>query len=148
MTTETGAVGAPVTANQLAGERTDLAVRRTAMAASRTMMAWVRTGTSLISFGFTIHKVLQAAVTTAASTSRLSLMHEQGPRRLGLTLIFLGTASIVMGTFEYFKTARQLNEMSGKEYRVRGDSSLVIGALVGMLGLFLFVTILINHEIL
>ena len=135
------------TANEMAGERTDLAVKRTAMAASRTMMAWVRTGTSLISFGFTIHKILQTAVSTTASASKLSLLHEQGPRRLGLMLIFLGTASIVMGTFEYFKTAKQLNEMSGKEYRMRGDSSLVLGAFVGLLGLFLFLTILMNREV-
>lgn len=137
----------PKTSNELAGERTDLAVKRTAMAASRTMMAWVRTGTSLISFGFTIHKILQAAVTSGSAASKLSLLHEQGPRRLGLMLIFLGTASIVMGTFEYFKTAKQLNEMSGKEYNVRGDYSLVLGAFVGLLGLFLFLTILINREV-
>jgi putative membrane protein len=141
------APGEVKTANELAGDRTDLAVKRTAMAASRTMMAWVRTGTSLISFGFTIYKVLQAAVTTTASTSRLSLLHAQGPRRLGLMLIFLGTVSIIMGTLEYFKTARQLNAMSGKEFKMKADLSLVIGAFVGLLGLFLFITILTNSEV-
>jgi len=137
----------PKTANELAGERTDLAIKRTAMAASRTMMAWVRTGTSLISFGFTIHKVLQTAVATVG-TSALSRLREHGARRLGLMLIFLGTASIVMGTYEYFKTARQLNEMSGKEYKMKADFSLLIGALVALLGLFLFITILVNREVL
>ena len=136
----------PKTANELACERTDLAIRRTVMAASRTMMAWVRTGTSLISFGFTIHKVLQTAVATVG-TSALSRLREHGARRLGLMLIFLGTASIVMGTYEYFKTARQLNEMSGKEYKMKADFSLLIGALVGLLGLFLFITILMNREV-
>jgi putative membrane protein len=135
------------TSNELAGERTDLAVRRTAMAASRTMMAWIRTGTSLISFGFAIHKILQAAMTTVGS-SGLALVHQHTARRLGLTLIFLGTSSIVMGTFEYFKTAKQLNEMSGKQYKVKGDYSLVIGGLVALLGLFLFITILANREVL
>ena len=136
------------TANELAGERTDLAIQRTAMAASRTMMAWVRTGTSLISFGFTIHKVLQTAVGVTAVRSKLSLLHEQGPRRLGLMLIFLGTASIVMGTFEYFKTAGQLNAMSGKAYKImKFDSSLVVGVCVGLLGLFLFITIMTNSEV-
>ena len=135
-------------ANELALERTDLAVQRTIMAASRTMMAWVRTGTSLISFGFTIHKILATATAAAvASSSKLTLLHQQGPRRLGLMLIFLGIASIVMGTYEYFKTSKQLNEMSGKVYKIKGDFSLVIGALVGLLGLFLFITILTNTEI-
>jgi len=133
------------TANDMADERTRLAVRRTIMAASRTMMAWVRTGTSLISFGFAIHKVLQAAATV--STSKAVGLHEHTARRLGLMLIFLGIASIVMGTYEYFKTAKQLNEMSGKVYRIKGDFPLVIGALVGLLGLFLFITILTNTEV-
>ncbi|MEI7898674.1 MAG: DUF202 domain-containing protein [bacterium] len=136
------------TANELAGERTDLAVQRTVMAASRTMMAWVRTGTSLISFGFTIHKILATATAAAVATSsKLSLLHQQGPRRLGLMLIFLGITSILLGTYEYFKTAKQLSEMSGKVYKIKGDFSLVIGALVGLLGLFLFITILTNTEV-
>jgi len=137
----------PKTANELAGERTDLAIKRTAMAASRTMMAWVRTGTSLISFGFAIHKILQAATPTVAK-SGIALVHQHTARRLGLTLIFLGTTSIVMGTLEYFHTARQLNEMSGKKHKLKGDLSLVIGALVALLGLFLFITILVNREVL
>jgi putative membrane protein len=144
---ETMDITEPVTSNELAGERTDLAVKRTAMAASRTMMAWIRTGTSLISFGFAIHKILQAAAETAA-TSTMSRLREHSARRLGLMLIFLGTASIVMGTFEYFSTARQLNAMSGHEQRVKWNLSLVIGALVALLGLFLFITILANREVL
>ena len=134
------------TANELAEERTDLAVQRTIMAASRTMMAWVRTGTSLISFGFAIHKILQAAATTV-STTRMGGLQEHTARRLGLMLIFLGIASIVMGTYEYFKAAKQLNEMSGRVYKIKGDFSLVIGALVGLLGLFLFITILTKTEV-
>jgi len=137
----------PKTSNELAGERTDLAIKRTAMAASRTMMAWIRTGTSLISFGFAIHKILQAATTTVGA-SGLDLVRQHTARRLGLTLIFLGTASIVMGTYEYFSTVKQLNEMSGKGEKVKWNLSLVIGALVALLGLFLFITILANREVL
>jgi putative membrane protein len=137
----------PKTSNELAGERTDLAVQRTAMAASRTMMAWVRTGTSLISFGFAIHKILQTASATV-NTSGLTGLREHSARRLGLMLLFLGTASIVMGTVEYFTTAKQLNEMSGRGHKMKWDLSLVVGALVALLGLFLFITILTNREVL
>jgi putative membrane protein len=137
----------PKTANELAGDRTDLAVKRTAMAASRTMMAWVRTGTSLISFGFAIHKILQAAATNVSTSSGLAGLHQHTARRLGLMLIFLGTASIVMGTFEYFTTVKQLNAMSGKGPKVKWNLSLVIGGLVALLGLFLFITILVNREV-
>ncbi|PYY11310.1 MAG: hypothetical protein DMG61_19450, partial [Acidobacteria bacterium] len=39
---------------------TDLAFERTRMAAERTLIAWIRTALSMISFGFTIYKFLQA----------------------------------------------------------------------------------------
>jgi uncharacterized membrane protein YidH (DUF202 family) len=40
-------------------ESTLLAVDRTRLAHERTLMAWVRTATSMISFGFTIAKLVQ-----------------------------------------------------------------------------------------
>lgn len=127
----------------LAHGRTDLAVRRTLMAANRTLMAWVRTALALISFGFTIYKFLQAS---AGSSAKLTPLQAQGPRRLGLMLIFLGTISVVLGTIEYVRTVKELNEMGGKEYRPKADFSLIVGALIGLLGLFLFVTILTHTE--
>jgi len=36
------------------------------MAADRSLMAWVRTGLSMISFGFTVYKLLQAAQANGA----------------------------------------------------------------------------------
>ena len=41
-------------------ESTLLAVDRTRLAHERTLMAWIRTATSMISFGFTIYKFLEA----------------------------------------------------------------------------------------
>ena len=38
---------------------TELSVDRTRLAHERTLMAWVRTATSLLSFGFTIHKFFE-----------------------------------------------------------------------------------------
>lgn len=70
----------------LAGHRTDLSVDRTVMAASRTLMGWIRTALSLISFGFTIYKFMEAATQGSA----IGLIKVQGPRRLGLTLIAMG----------------------------------------------------------
>ncbi len=130
------------TTNELAGERTDLAVERTKMAASRTSMAWVRTGTSLISFGFTIYKVMQAAL----GDTNVGLLKLAGARRLGLMLIALGTASIICGTFEYFKTVNHLSQMNGRKVK-RFDMSLVVGGIVGILGLVLFITILTHSEV-
>ena len=129
----------------LAGERTDLAVERTVMAANRTLMAWVRTAVSLISFGFTIYKFLQAAITEAEG-AKLALIKVQGPRRLGLTLIALGTMSVILGATEYFGTVKRLNTLSATPFKPL-NFSFFLGMIIGLLGLFLFITILINEEV-
>lgn len=128
-------------ANELAVDCTDLAVDRTVMAAGRTLMAWIRTALSMISFGFTIYKFLQAAVEGNAS-----VMQAMGPRRLGLFLIALGVASVVMGSIEYYHTIRRLNRMSATNYKAI-NFSLIVGILIGLLGLFLFITILTHTEV-
>ena len=137
----------PKTANELASERTDLAIERTVMAANRTLMAWVRTALSLISFGFTIYKFLQAATSGAvAEGAKLTLLKVQGPRRLGLMLIALGTVSVIIGAIEYFGTVSRLNKQSSISYRAL-NFSFIVGMLIGLLGLFLFVTIVTNTEV-
>jgi len=130
------------TANELAMDRTDLAVDRTVMGAGRTLMAWIRTALSMISFGFTIYKFLQAAVEGNAN----SMMQTMGPRRLGLFLIALGVASVVMGSIEYYHTIQRLNRMSATSYKAL-NFSFIVGILIGLLGLFLFITILTHTEV-
>lgn len=129
------------TSNQLAAERTelahdrsDLATTRTVMAADRTLMAWVRTGLSMISFGFTIYKVLQAFQASGAI-----LPHEHSPRDLGMFLTGLGSVSIVIGTIEYRYTMRQLRS----EHGVRLWRPAYVTAIVMSIGgLFLFISII------
>lgn len=48
----------------------DLGGMRTIMAADRTLMAWLRTSLSMLSFGFTIYKFLESAVTRTRSNMR------------------------------------------------------------------------------
>jgi putative membrane protein len=91
------------TANELAQERTDMAATRTLMAADRTLMAWIRTALSLLSFGFTIYKIL-GAVQDAGRT----LPNEHTPRNAGLFLAAMGTLAMVMGTIEYLQTRKAL----------------------------------------
>lgn len=128
--------------NALATERTDLAVYRTLLASRRTLMGWVRTGVSLVGFGFTIYKFLKAAM----GTSEISTMRAEGPRRLGLFLILLGTCSAILGAIEYMRTVQFLNTQSVKQYKVV-DFTVVVGMLIALLGAFLFVTIVLNQEV-
>lgn len=96
--------GPPASSNDLAGQRTTMSVQRTLMAADRTLMAWVRTALSMVSFGFTIYKILQGF---AESGTALGAAHQ--PRVVALFLIGLGNISIVLGTLEYWQAARELS---------------------------------------
>lgn len=69
------------------------------MAADRTLMAWVRTALSMISFGFTIYKVLQGF-----TDAGVHLAHPNSPRSVGLFLTGMGTVSMVLGTLEYWRS--------------------------------------------
>ena len=94
------------TSNELADERTALAVTRTLVALDRTLMAWVRTATSLISFGFTIYKFFQSLqdADQAARVHRL-----MGPRGVGMVMIGLGVGSLVVATIDYERQLRQIH---------------------------------------
>lgn len=134
------AVAEPITSNQLAAERTDLAVERTLMGANRTLMAWVRTALSMISFGFTIHKLLQGKTLVGG------FVKVDSGRRLGLFLIALGTACVVMGTIEFVQTAKRLDHRVVFSVK-RPNMSLIMGGAIGLLGLFLFITMLTHAEV-
>ena len=130
--------------NDLAVERTDLAVERTIMAANRTLMAWVRTGLSLISFGFTIYKFLQASI--KAETAQQIFLKVQSPRRFGLTLIALGTLSVILGAIEYVMTVKGLNKFSERKHKPF-NYSFIVAIVIGLLGLILFVTIATHTDV-
>jgi putative membrane protein len=122
------------TANEMAATRTRLATERTLMAADRSLMAWVRTGLSMISFGFTIYKILEGFEKSAGG-----LPHGGSPRAVGLFLTGLGTVSMVMGLVEYWYRLRALRSQG--PYRIL-QPSFVMAMLVTVMGLFLFVGII------
>ncbi len=93
-------------ASQLAEDRTDLATTRTLMATRPLpLMAWIRTALSMISFGFTIYKVLEGF-----TEAGVHLAHPHSPRSVGLFLTGMGTVSMVMGTIEYWRSIVGLRE--------------------------------------
>jgi putative membrane protein len=116
-----------------------LAVDRTVMAAERTIMAWVRTAVSLISFGFTLYKVISQLATEA-----VRLAHPAGPKRLGLFLIFVGTTALAGGMWEYWRTSIRLGRTPRE---ILCSPSAVLAGAVFLLGLVLFVTIAFRFEV-
>jgi len=119
--------------NELAEDRTSLAAHRTLMAADRTLMAWVRTALSMISFGFTIYKILQ---TLQDNENFASLNYT--PQSVGLFLTGLGTFSMLMGTIEYWQTLKELRLI--QHYRILRPS-FIIAVIISISGLIMFFSI-------
>src|ERR1700755_3084179 len=80
-----------------ARDANDLAQERTPMAADLSLMAWLRTALSMISFGFTIYKLLQGFAEKGGELGRAG-----SPRNIGLFLTGLGTVAMIMGLVEYW----------------------------------------------
>ena len=121
-------------ANELAADRTDLATERTLMAADRSLMAWVRTALSMISFGFTIYKLLQGFAEGGAEFG-----HASSPRFMGMVLTGMGTVAMVFGTVEYWY--RLVGLRAYRHYPL-WRPSFVMAVLMSAIGLFLFVAII------
>jgi putative membrane protein len=123
----------PRTANELAEDRTKLAVQRTVMAADRSLMAWIRTGLSMISFGFTIYRVLEAFQASGEILPRVNT-----PRNIGLFLTGLGTAALLAGTIEYFQTLKDMHVLHAQRiFR----PAFIMALLMAAMGVFMFVSI-------
>ncbi len=91
-------------AEPLSESKPDLNAMRTIMAADRTLMAWIRAALGLLSFGYTIYKILQEV----HEAEKAGFMREQTPRNAGVFLTLAGTVALIMGIAEYLATLRVL----------------------------------------
>jgi putative membrane protein len=124
----------PRTSDELAFERTRLSANRTLMAADRSLMAWLRTALSMISFGFTIYKLLQGL-----EEAGTHLPHASSPRTMGMFLTGMGTLAMVLGTIEYWYRLQDLRKQNNFSI---WRPSLVMALFMSVIGLFLFVGII------
>ena len=83
----------------------ELARERTLMALERTQMAWIRTALSMLTFGFSLIKFFQFL--RQEQPTRGAGVH--GPRTLGLAIMCLGVLSLSMATAQYVSERRRLN---------------------------------------
>jgi putative membrane protein len=116
-----------------------LAVERTVMGADRTLLAWVRTSLSVISFGFTVFKVLEALQKTEIG----KVFRAHTPRNIAIFMLLLGTIPLVLAMYQYQRTLRRLGG--------RGDFYLNPGMIAGsallLLGFLLLGTIVMELEL-
>ncbi len=121
----------------------DLALERTRLAHDRTLMAWIRTAFSMISFGFTIFKFFQYL--GESRTLEIS-RRGTGARNLGVTLIFLGTISLVVATWQHLRYLREIRQMGS----TRSSSSLpvlIVAILVTVIGFLAVVSAFVHTGI-
>ena len=115
----------------------NLSIDRTRMAAERTLMAWLRTSISMISFGFTIYKFLQAFQTSGTAT----ILRTHAPRNVGLSLIGIGTFALIIACVQHVKYLQKLHIDKGS---TPWNLALMVSCLVALLGLLMFWSIVLN----
>ena len=123
----------------LAEERTDLALDRTVLAAERTLMAWIRTSLSMIGFGFTIFKFFQYLPEEIATGN---IQRPQAPRNLGLTLIALGTVTLVVAAWQH---RNFLGKANSSQMQPSLSLSFVVAIAVILIGAIAFYGVLLRH---
>ena len=123
----------------LADERNQLALTRTFVALDRTLMAWIRTALSLISFGFTIYKVVQA-IDQREQPSRLL-----DARGVALVLIAIGVGGLVVALVEYRRQLRALHEQYKAYGPFRRSVAPVAATIIAGLGVIGFVLVFLRQ---
>jgi putative membrane protein len=112
----------------------NLPVMNTLMAADRTLMSWTRTSLSLLSFGFTIYKILEGFQDAGGKF----VVRTDVPRNAGLFLTGMGTLAMVMGTIEYWQTLKVLHQ---PRIFGRPRSPLIMALIMSVAGILLFFSI-------
>ena len=89
----------------------ELARERNREAADRTLLAWIRTSLALISFGFGIERLGQAAIELDGKLAGFSAIRT---RVGGAVLVALGVAATLAGMWEH---RRMLQAIASDDYR-------------------------------
>ncbi len=114
----------------------DMARERTILAADRTLMAWIRTALSMISFGFTIYKFLQAMFESGKSTL---LLRPNGPRNFGLALVSLGVWALAIACLQYWREVKRYDPQ-----RRPFSLSLAVAGFVALFGILALMNMLFH----
>ena len=129
----------PLSTNELAADRTELAKYRSRAAADRTLMAWIRTSLSLIGFGFGIPTIVRAIENT-------HLSHYLNPIRfsviVGLAFIGTGMVGMALGLREH---RQLLQQIARDRYTYQpSHSAEIVGVALLVIGLVSFIGVIVK----
>jgi putative membrane protein len=110
-----------------------LAIDRTRLAADRSLMAWIRTALSMITFGFTLYKFLEAM----HAQSPVAVPRPDAPRNVGLLLVGIGTFAVAVATVQHW---RYLAKLRPGQIDRRCDLAVIVAILISLLGILIFVS--------
>ncbi|MFM7205453.1 MAG: YidH family protein [Planctomycetaceae bacterium] len=106
----------------------ELARERNREAADRTLLAWIRTSLAMISFGFGIERIGQAAVDLDGKLAGFSPLKT---RIAGSVLVTLGIIATVAGMWEHREV---LTAIAREEYRYRERPAIARWMGMGLVG--------------
>ena len=112
-------------------ESTLLAVDRTRLAHERTLMAWIRTATSMISFGFTIYKFLEAQPDRERRFTFIEQLLDA--RNFAIIMISVGLFGLFFAALENHRELEALRAQYG-EARIPRSNSMRVAILVAIFG--------------
>ncbi len=120
----------------------ELARERNREAADRTLLAWIRTSLAMISLGFGIERLGQAAL---AFDGRLTGFSPLKTRLFGAALIALGIAATLAGMWEH---KRVLESVSRDDYRYadRPPIARYMGVAIVIVGLAALALMLVHFS--
>lgn len=132
---------APRSSNELAEERTDLALERTFLAFERTLMAWLRTSLSMISFGFTLAKFFEYLAQQRGGELVGRFGRTWASDVVGLAMIAIGTVALVLAVVQH---KRRVDALRGRGLHDARSLAFLVSALVAVLGVFAFATLVVG----
>ena len=120
-------------------DATKLAVDRTRLAYERTLMAWIRTATSMISFGFTIFKFLEAQ----PERERRFTFVEQllNARNFAMLMISVGLIGLSAAAFQHRREMASLRARYGEMPR---SNAMLVATLVAVFGIFALAAVIVG----